>query len=354
MKYIPSHLQIEPVNRFCDARCPMCTIKFVPDWEKDVNDELSFKGVGRKAEIMSLDTFKAIVSKFTPYVKGINILSLHGCGESLLDKGLYKKIAFAKEMGFKEVGFTSNCNILTRRTAENLLDAGLNCIIPSIDGTTKDVHEAIRPRTNFEQIVENVKYFIEYRNRRDLQCKVLIRMVRQQLNSSQWDDYNAFWKPLLNQEKGDDVLAIDVHNNGGKVIDFHKMKVSEFEKLNADYETGYVKAIDDKALQQAIEWNPGGQEYIQLSGAQLEHAGVCPDLFSRLSIFVSGDVALCSADQAAFFRLGNVIESDPIEIFNGEIFTQYRDKWLNRQSMSLEHCKGCSVTQSRFHKSYLK
>ena len=41
MIYIPSHVQIEPVNRFCDARCPMCTIKFVPDFIKKAKDGLS-------------------------------------------------------------------------------------------------------------------------------------------------------------------------------------------------------------------------------------------------------------------------------------------------------------------------
>jgi tRNA G26 N,N-dimethylase Trm1 len=64
MNYLPSHVQIETVNRYCDARCPMCTIKFVPDWSPDTEDNESFKGVSRKAEVMTLDTFKAIASKF--------------------------------------------------------------------------------------------------------------------------------------------------------------------------------------------------------------------------------------------------------------------------------------------------
>ena len=40
MIFIPTHVQIETVNRFCDARCPMCTIKFVPDFAKNAPDEL--------------------------------------------------------------------------------------------------------------------------------------------------------------------------------------------------------------------------------------------------------------------------------------------------------------------------
>ena len=85
MNYIPTHVQIETVNRFCDARCPMCTIKFVPDFAKDAPDELSNNGQARPAEIMSVETFKTIALKFKPYVDYIRFLSLHGCGEPMLD-----------------------------------------------------------------------------------------------------------------------------------------------------------------------------------------------------------------------------------------------------------------------------
>ena len=60
MIYVPSHVQIETVNRFCDARCPMCTIKFVPDFKKGAKDEFSNNGIARPAEIMSLETLRSI------------------------------------------------------------------------------------------------------------------------------------------------------------------------------------------------------------------------------------------------------------------------------------------------------
>ena len=76
MTYVPSHVQIETVNRFCDARCPMCTIKFVPEHKKITKDEFSNNGMSRAAEIMTLETFKAIVIKFKPYVERIEGLNL--------------------------------------------------------------------------------------------------------------------------------------------------------------------------------------------------------------------------------------------------------------------------------------
>ena len=353
MIYVPTHVQIETVNRFCDARCPMCTIKFVPDFAKNTPDELSNNGMARPAEIMSLDTFKSIAIKFKPYVDKIRFLSLHGCGEPLLDKNLPDKIRFAKEeVGFKEVGFTSNCSVLTEKMTIRLLEAGLNCIIPSIDGLTAEVHETIRPRTNYEKIVKNVSNFIVQRDKLDAKCKVLVRMVRQQLNISQWDDYNIFWKNQMSPSKGDDVIGLDIHNTGGKVKNYDTMKVSNFEDMEKKHWAHYSKSIDDgKYKDLATPKNNKNEVY--LKAHEIENLGGCPDLFSRFSVFASGDVALCSADQAEYFKLGNAIKEDPINIFNSNEFNDYRNKWMSKSYKELEHCKDCSVYLMRFHKSYV-
>ena len=65
MIFYPSKVDIETVNRFCNARCPMCTIKFVPDFTKLEPDEESHNGISRKAEVMSLKTFEKIADKFS-------------------------------------------------------------------------------------------------------------------------------------------------------------------------------------------------------------------------------------------------------------------------------------------------
>tara|TARA_B100000965_G_C19537540_1_gene734083 strand:+ start:285 stop:1349 length:1065 start_codon:yes stop_codon:yes gene_type:complete len=353
MTYIPTHVQIETVNRFCDARCPMCTIKFVPDFAKDAPDELSNTGQARPAEIMSFETFKSITIKFKPYVDKIRFLSLHGCGEPLLDKNLPEKVKFAKqEVGFKEVGFTSNCSVLTEKMTIKLLEAGLNCIIPSIDGLTKEVLEAIRPRTNFERTYKNVQFFIEQRDKLNANCKVLIRMIRQQLNNHQWEDYNKYWRKLLSPEKGDDVLGLDVHNTGGKVENFDKMKVNDFSSMEDEHEAHFTKEIEKGTFDKLVTPKNGdGNVYIKAH--EVEDIGGCPDLFSRFSIFASGDVALCSADQAEYYKLGNAIHEDPVKIFNNEGFNKYRDKWLSNDYKNLDYCRDCKIYLSRFHKTYV-
>ena len=350
MNYIPTHVQIETVNRFCDARCPMCTIKFVPDFAKDAPDELSNNGKTRPAEIMTIDRFKEIAIKFKPYVHKIQFLSLFGCGEPLLDKTLPEKIQFAKDVvGFKGIGLTSNCTALTEKMTIRLLKAGLNCIIPSIDGLTKEVQEEIRPRTNFEKIYKNVQFFIEQRDKLDADCKVLIRMVRQQLNYHQLEDYKAYWSKIQNPKKGDDILTIDIHNTGGKVQGYDKMKVSDSSSKVEAHDSHFSKEVKNGNFKKLVSSESNDDIYI--NARDVEKIGGCPDLFSRLSIFTSGDVALCSADQSEYFKLGNVIREDPIKIFNSQVFEKYRNKWLSNNYKDLDYCKDCKIYLSRFNKS---
>ena len=350
-KFIPSHIQIETVNRMCNARCTMCPIKFVPDWEVEAKDELSYNGVSRRPQIMTLENFKTIAAKFGSYTKYIRFLSLHGCGEPLLDKSLSEKIAFAKKVGFTEVGFTSNCSPLTPKISKKLLEAGLNCIIPSIDGFTKDVQETIRPRTKFEDVYYNVKEFIKIRDEGNYDCKVLIRMIKQQLNHNQWDEYFDYWSKILTPSKGDSVLQIDIHNWGEKIPDYDNKRVDGYDdKISSFVETLNLKdASNTEAITKALNSN---EEYICVKSKDLEDSSLCPDLFSRLSIFASGDVGLCCVDTAGYFDLGNVLNQNPIDVFNNKNFIHYRDKWLKREPGDLDYCKDCTTAISRFNKNY--
>ena len=61
-------------------------------------------------------------------------------------------------------------------------------------------------------------------------------------------------------------------------------------------------------------------------------------------------MALCSADQSEYFKLGNAVKEDPVKIFNSEVFKKYRDKWLSNDYKDLDYCKDCKIYLSRFHK----
>lgn len=294
--YIPTHLQIEPVNGYCNARCIMCTIE---DWK-------------RKPKIMDNETFKRILERFLPYREHLKFLTLHCWGETLIDKTFPEKVKIASEMGFKGIGLASNCQLLHDNTAQALINNGLNTIICSIDGITKETHEKIRRRTNYDKIHANVLNFIKRRNESRKKVKVLIRFIRQQANMHEWDEYYKYWNSMINPEYGDDVAKFDVHNVGGKLDDYDSKDV-----------------INDGLYSDVI----------------------CQDVFEKFLVFSDGSVALCDADTDGFFEIGNVLKTEPMEIYNGEVFSRYRKKMLEGKILELEHCKTCTIPRSRMFKT---
>lgn len=166
---IPKHVQIETINGVCTARCTMCTIE---TWT-------------RKPMVMNKEIFSRILEKFKPYLQGIHYITLHFCGEPLLDREILEKVKIAKEMGFIGTGFATNCTELDEYKSHELIEAGLDTIICSIDGINKHTHESIRIGTNFEEIVSNVKKFIKIRNKSG-KTRIMVRFIRQEINKEEW------------------------------------------------------------------------------------------------------------------------------------------------------------------------
>lgn len=299
-KVIPKHLQIETINGFCTARCIMCTI---------------YKCT-RTPNKMTIEQFETIVRKFIPYIDHLEFLSVFGGGEPLLDPELPEKISIASELGFRGIGFATNCTELDEKMSVRLLESGLNTLICSIDGIDKETHEAIRRRTNFERVVENVKSFIKIRNSiGESGTRILVRFIRQKLNRDQWPQFHDEWMRCINPEKGDDVIRFDVHDCGGELEDFEEM----------DYGDGHV---------------PGDLK--------------CSDITERFMVYSNGDVALCCADLNCSFGLGNVLTEDPIEIYNNATFSKYREFVKAGRIKELAPCDKCTIIRSHMTKSIPK
>ncbi len=295
-RIIPQHVQIETINGVCSARCVMCNIE---DWT-------------RKIRIMTREEFAVILRKFLPYKDEIRFWTLHGFAEPLLDKDLHVKVRMAKELGFRGVGFASNCTELDETCAKGLLEAGLDTIICSIDGARKETHEKIRVKTNFDVVVANVERFIRLRDEGGHKTRVMLRFIRQAANMEEWPEYKAYWSARVDRSKRDEVVKFDVHNWG----DQHEQYTGQ--DIHPD---------------------------LPMEGL------LCSDVFERMFIFSSGDVAHCCADDNKFFEHGNVLTGDPIDIYNNEIFARYRRVMKDGKILSLKHCESCTIPRSRMLKT---
>lgn len=290
---MPEYLQIEVIAGACSADCIMCNYKESP----------------RKG-ILSLDDFSTILDKFMPYLDSQKYLSLQGLGETLLDPSIVDKVRVAKAKGFKGVGFATNATHLNADLTEGLLAAGLDTIIFSLDGIKKDTHEQIR-KVDYNQVIRNVLDFIEKRNNTS-KSKIIVRMIRQESNRAEWDEYREFWLKQLRPEFGDQVAAYDVW---GQMVE--EERVNRFNRLD--------------------KWSREKKE-------------VCPDLLKRMLLFLNGDVILCCGNMKV---MGNVFDNDPKDIYNGKGFQEYREMMSQGRLTEIDKCKNCQVILSSFDKVYV-
>jgi len=132
----PRYLEIETINA-CNARCPMCTIT---NWNK-------------RTQLISDGLFNKIASEIIEHSGEMKRVSLYRDGEPLLDKKLAERIKMLKDGNVRDVAISTNASLLTEYKSRELLNAGIDLVIVSIDSLNKNIYEQIRVGLKFEDVL---------------------------------------------------------------------------------------------------------------------------------------------------------------------------------------------------------
>ena len=146
---LPLCIDIE-VAAICDLACPFCHRQFIATPDKLMRDDLCFNLIDQAAEL------------------GVPSIKFNLRGEPLLHSKLPDFIQYAKERGILETGINTNATQLTEKRAVKLIEAGLDILIYSFDGGTKETYETMRPgrfkKNDFEKVYENITRFSRIRH----------------------------------------------------------------------------------------------------------------------------------------------------------------------------------------------
>ena len=299
---IPKRITIETVYG-CNARCIMCPISLP---------------ALRKKGIMPMDLFQYAIDSVVEHQANIEMIDLCGLGEPLLDPYLFDRIKYVKKRGFRNIGTSTNAHLLNAKRQKLLLESGIDNLIISIDGATKETHEKIRRRTDFDRIVTNCLNIIQIRNRKNFSTRFVFRFIRQHENQNEWELFKEFWRKKISREKGDFITVFDAHTHGGEI---------------SNKETSVAADFRDPIIEKNI----------------------CYLLFEILYILVDGTVPLCSEDwYQAKYNFGNIKNNQPIEIFNSDKFNRIRKIHLAGKKSLLGKCKHCTIHYSALTKDIVK
>lgn len=274
----PKYIMIEPVD-ICNARCIMC------------NAGKHMKKDG--GNVMTMDLFENIVMQIQPYVEWIEMVTLVGRGESLLDKTLELKVKKLREIGIKRIQLSTNAALLNAGRTTGLFENGLNDLRVSIDSIRKDAFEKIRRGLVFEKVIENTEKAIQIRNERFPDVPIRIRAVELPENRDERDEWLKFWNQRLS--------GIDV----AQFMPYSAKEAGEVDDITAVYP--------------------------------------CISVFSTLVIRSLGQVNLCCADLLGEVELGNFKEASIAEIWQGEKFRSIRKMHLKGKRNKIALCQGCEL-----------
>jgi len=137
----PYWLIIDPTN-YCNLSCPFCPT-----------------GQGRNARkkaMLSFDNFRKIIDEIGPYLIHIDFCNW---GEPFLNRQLSEMIRYA-ERYYVDTKVDTNLTLFTEEDAERIVLSGLDKIIVSIDGITKEAYSRYRVGGDLDKVMQNLRILL--------------------------------------------------------------------------------------------------------------------------------------------------------------------------------------------------
>jgi len=160
---------IEPTSD-CNLNCKTCVRH---SWD----EELGF---------MELDDYKKLIEELKEF-DGLEKISFWGIGEPLFHPQIAEMIELGSGLGVRTQIIT-NALLLDHKKAEALLEAGLDSLVVSVDGTSPETMADIRSGADLKTVIENVRSFHSLRDKKQKECEIGIEYVIMKSNVDELKD----------------------------------------------------------------------------------------------------------------------------------------------------------------------
>lgn len=285
----PLQVTIE-VTSFCNAKCLHC----------------EHGQLGRPYAHMKMDLYEKIIDecyKFKKYCKGI---SLFWMGEPLLDPNFFEKVKYAKQKKCFFISTYSNGSLLTPENCKKLIDSGIDKIVFSVDGATKESFEKIRTALFYEKVVEGIKRLAKLR--KSLNSKkpqIEVQLILTPFNEKELDLFKRTWKGVA-----DLFYAKKMHTWTQDTID----------KDLLDYSRKLIK-------KQKTRFSP------------------CFYLWKSMVVAQDGRVALCCVDPRIQEQIGDFKKETIYEVWHGSKLRKIRELHLANKMNEISACHKCNFRE---------
>lgn len=281
---VPFHIFIDP-SAACNFHCKFCF---------NYNKKRTFH------KIMKFELFEKIIMDLKEFSDKIKVLRLYKEGEPLLNRRLADMIKCAKMAEVsEEIDFTTNGSLLSSQKNIELINAGLDAIVISIEGLSKEKYfETSGVCIDFKELVKNIEHFYTHKGN----CRVHIKTT-------------------------DACVSIDEQEH------FFKVFGDICDEISIDRVTPIWPNVD---LSNVINSNDRG-----IYNQTIQPVKVCPYIFYSLTINSDGSVSSCFLDWEHTNIVGDVKKESFLDIWNGEKIYYLRKLHLEGKTAQNSVCNNC-------------
>lgn len=289
----PINITIEPTN-VCNAKCPVC--------------ETGANILGRKKAFLSFDDFKIIIDKIHLHT---NTLMYYFMGEPFLNKEWVKQVRYAKDKG---ISFISTCtNGDVKGIPQGIIESGIDYVSFQMGGTTQETHEIYRVNTNLENIRNNLLETIKLKRESNSNVHLEAGLILMKHNEHQVDEFIEWCKSI----------EVDSFN----IID---PCVRTIEQGNQ-----YLPTNKDNWIYDPTKFEEGRLQ------RRIIPKNDCPWIYYSMTIMANGDVSPCCHDACGKETMGNIIEQELEDVWNGKKYQAFRNR-IHTNQKNIDICRLCS------------
>lgn len=300
LPYLPFILGVEPGN-ICNLKCPLCPT-----------------GAGAneaKKGFMKFELFKKIFDQLKSNLITVN---LYNWGEPLLNNDLFKIIKYVKY--YKKSIFittSTNLNINDKSILVELLKSGIDEIIVSCDGASKETYDKYRVGGDFNLVMVNLKFLSDEKRRLGSNVEIV-------------------WNFLVFKHNEYEIaVARSMADEIGVSFRIGLMRTSMKDEILRPHQEGIKKDLD---------WIPDNPEYSAYDKVKFTTKKIiktCRKPWQEIAINWNGEVFPCCAVYGDNFNFGDANNDAIKKIWNNQKYRVARSQIISRKKDISTICGIC-------------
>lgn len=280
---VPLAVDIELAS-VCNFKCTMCqqATGWYDEWHR----------LGKVKAYVSWETFTSVVDECAEM--GVYSMKVNWRGEPMLNPHLVEAIRYIKHKGIHEVMMNTNASKLTPELADEIIGSGLDRIIFSCDGISRETYNTIRVGGDWDKFIANIRMFAQ-------RCRA---------------------QKLLGRR-------VPVVRLNASIQEANRHEIPEFENM-------FNGLVDE------LRFNTIYSPQSKLSEKRQVKKKGCPQIYQRMIVSTEGDAVPCCADYLKELKLGNLKDTSLKKMYQFEM-EKIRIMHEIHKGRDLDGCKKCDL-----------